>query len=121
MTNAATVVDREQAMLDVVKQYFIRADAARPDVLDLFTDDAELYFPKFGITKGKAGFGELATGLLGSLKAIAHQFRTSTTPWERTRLWWKARRMGRIARARNGTGERQRAEGSAAYSSLGVR
>ena len=72
MTNAATVVDREQAMLDVVKQYFIRADAARPDVLDLFTDDVQLYFPKFGITKGKAGFGELATGLLGPLKAIAH-------------------------------------------------
>jgi SnoaL-like domain len=72
MANAATAVDREQTMLDVVKQYFIRADAGRPDVLDLFTDDVQLYFPKFGITKGKAAFGELATGLLGSLQAIAH-------------------------------------------------
>jgi hypothetical protein len=72
MTNAVTAVDREQVILDVVKQYFIRADAGRPDVLDLFTDDVQLYFPKFGITKGKAGFGELATGLLGRLKAIAH-------------------------------------------------
>jgi hypothetical protein len=72
MTKAVTAVDREQVILDVVKQYFIRADAGRPDVLDLFTDDVQLYFPKFGITKGKAGFGELATGLLGSLKTIAH-------------------------------------------------
>jgi SnoaL-like domain len=72
MTNAVTAIDRDQIMLDVVKQYFIRADAGRPDVLDLFTDDVQLYFPKFGITKGKAGFGELATGLLEQLKTIAH-------------------------------------------------
>src|SRR5271163_4368685 len=41
-------------------------------VLDLFTDDVQIYFPKFGIATGKAAFGDLATGLLGSLKSIAH-------------------------------------------------
>lgn len=72
MANVDADADREQAMLAAVKQYFIRADAGRPDVLDLFTDDVQIYFPKFGIAKGKAAFGELASGLLGSLKAIAH-------------------------------------------------
>jgi hypothetical protein len=72
MANADVAVDREQTLLAAVKQYFVRADAGRPDVLDLFTDDVQIYFPKFGLASGKAAFGELATGLLGSLNAIAH-------------------------------------------------
>jgi hypothetical protein len=72
MANVDAAVYREQAMLAAVKQYFVRADAGRADVLDLFTDDVQIYFPKFGVATGKAAFGELATGLLGSLKAIAH-------------------------------------------------
>ena len=63
---------RADAMLEVVKQYFIRGDAGRADVLDLFTDDVQIYFPKLGITHGKQGFGELAQGLMSSLSAIAH-------------------------------------------------
>ena len=72
MANADAAVAREKAMLAAVKQYFVRADAGQADVLDLFTDDVQIYFPKFGVATGKAAFGELATGLLGSLKAIAH-------------------------------------------------
>jgi ketosteroid isomerase-like protein len=72
MANVEAAVDREQAMLVAVKQYFVRADAGRADVLDLFTDDVQIYFPKFGIATGKAAFGDLASGLLGSLKSIAH-------------------------------------------------
>ena len=69
MANVDASVDREQTMLTAVKQYFVRADAGQASVLDLFTDDVQIYFPKFGIATGKAAFGELATGLLGS---IAH-------------------------------------------------
>jgi hypothetical protein len=72
MTNVDAAIDREQTMLATVTQYFVRADAGQADVLDLFTDDIQIYFPKFGIVTGKAAFGELATGLLGSLKSIAH-------------------------------------------------
>src|ERR1700747_3932648 len=72
MANVKAAVDREQAMLAAVKQYFVRADAGRADVLDLFTDDVQIYFPKFGIATGKPAFGDLASGLLGSLKSIAH-------------------------------------------------
>jgi len=62
MANVEAAVDREQAMLVAVKQYFVRADAGRADVLDLFTDDVQIHFPKFGIATGKGAFGELATG-----------------------------------------------------------
>ena len=72
MANVDAEVDRKESMLATVNQYFVRADAGRADVLALFTEDVQIYFPKFGIATGKAAFGELATGLLGSLKAIAH-------------------------------------------------
>jgi len=72
MANVDASIDREQTMLAVVKQYFVSTDAGQASVLDLFTDDVQIYFPKFGIATGKAAFGELATGLLGSLKSIAH-------------------------------------------------
>ena len=62
----------QSRMLEAVEQYFIRADAGRADALDLFTDDVQLYFPKFGIAKGKQAFGELASGLLGSLGGLGH-------------------------------------------------
>ncbi len=55
-----------------VKSYFIRGDAGRPDLFDLFTDDFQFYFPKFGVGRGKADFTDLATKLLGTLKSISH-------------------------------------------------
>ena len=67
-----SMTSQEAAMLEVVKQYFMRGDAGREDVLDLFADDVQIYFPKLGITRGKQGFGELAQGLMSSLSAIAH-------------------------------------------------
>jgi hypothetical protein len=72
MTNVDASVDREQTMLAAVTQYFVKGDAGDASVFELFTDDIQIYFPKFGIATGKAAFGELATGLLGSLKSIAH-------------------------------------------------
>jgi hypothetical protein len=72
MLNAEAATDGKQVMLDAVKEYFVRVDAGRPDVLDLFTDDVQIWFPKFGIADGKAAFGEFATGLLSSIASIAH-------------------------------------------------
>jgi transposase len=56
---AESAADREQVMLEAVRQYFVRADSGRSDVLDLFTDDVQIYFPKFGLARGKACFGDL--------------------------------------------------------------
>ncbi|RQR27554.1 nuclear transport factor 2 family protein [Burkholderia sp. Bp9142] len=55
-----------------VKEYFIRGDTGRADLFDLFTEDFQFYFPKFGVGRGKAEFTELATKLLGTLKSISH-------------------------------------------------
>lgn len=57
---------------DIVREYFTRVDAGRDDTLDLFTEDFEFYFPKFGVGRGKEAFGTLIGGLLTSLDRIAH-------------------------------------------------
>jgi hypothetical protein len=53
--------------MKIVREYYEGVDAGRPDLLDLFSDDIEFYFPKFGVGHGKQEFGQFATGLLGSL------------------------------------------------------
>ncbi|MFD0687606.1 nuclear transport factor 2 family protein [Actinomadura fibrosa] len=61
-----------QQRIDTATEYYRRADAGRPDTLDLFTEDVELYFPKFGVRRGKEAVAELAIGLIGSIASIAH-------------------------------------------------
>jgi hypothetical protein len=68
MGRTATTSD----LIPLAEEYYRRADAGRPDLVDLFTEDVELYFPKFGVRRGKTALGELAAGLLGSLKSIEH-------------------------------------------------
>ena len=79
MADIHAPIDREQTMLAAVQQYFVKADAGDASVFELFTDEVQIYFPKFGIATGKAAFGELAAGLLGSLKSIAH--------YPKNRIW----------------------------------
>jgi SnoaL-like protein len=64
--------DSDSSLLARAREYFVRADAGRADTLDLFTEDVEIYFPKFGVRTGHAAFGELARGLLSTLERIAH-------------------------------------------------
>ncbi|MGK5440387.1 nuclear transport factor 2 family protein [Micromonospora sp. URMC 105] len=45
------------------QEYFRLVDAGDPALLDLFTDDATAYFPKFGLARGKAEIGQLAQTL----------------------------------------------------------
>jgi hypothetical protein len=62
------MIDRQQ----IVREYFSRVDAGREDILELFTEDFEFYFPKFGVWRGKEAFGVLIAGLLTSLDRIVH-------------------------------------------------
>jgi hypothetical protein len=43
-------------------------------ILDLFADDAQVYFPKWGIAEGKAEIGKLFGDIGGSLKSIKHDY-----------------------------------------------
>lgn len=56
----------------VVSAYFNRLDRGDPTLMDLFADDLQLWFPKFGIGIGKEAFGAFAAGILPTLGSIEH-------------------------------------------------
>ena len=68
MTHTAS----ETALIEIAKEYFRRVDAGGASLTDLFTDDVELYFPKFGVAKGMDAFGALASGLFTRISRISH-------------------------------------------------
>ena len=43
-------------------------------ILDLFAEDAQVYFPKWGIAEGKAEIGKLFSDVGGTLKSIKHDY-----------------------------------------------
>ena len=56
----------------VVREYFRRVDQASPDLIDLYTDDVEVYFPKFGFGRGKDAMAEFARRLGSDLGSLGH-------------------------------------------------
>ena len=62
--------------IEVVKEYFRRADAGRADLLDLMAEDVQLYFPKFGLARGRKAFAEMAAGMGGAFEWVEHDFST---------------------------------------------
>ena len=65
---------KDQEKITIAREYFMRADQGRPDVLDLFQDDAEFYFPKFGFGFGRESLFEMVKGFEGSLEFIQHDY-----------------------------------------------
>jgi ketosteroid isomerase-like protein len=64
----------DQEKIAMVREYLIRADQGRPDVLELFHEDAEIYFPKFGFGLGRQSFVDMVKGFEGSLEYIRHDY-----------------------------------------------
>jgi ketosteroid isomerase-like protein len=64
--------DRASRLEDIAKQYFRMVDAGDPAVLDLFTDDAQMFYPKFGYARGKQQIGEFAQGLGRGVPSLEH-------------------------------------------------
>src|SRR5258706_10807821 len=64
----------DQDKIAVAREYFIRADQGRADVLDLLDEDAEIYFPKFGFGHGRNSLFEMVKGFEGVLKYIKHDY-----------------------------------------------
>ena len=58
----------------IVKSYFEKIDHGDESITDIMTDDVQTYFPKFGVSVGKAEFMEAAKGLMGSLRSLRHDF-----------------------------------------------
>ena len=61
--------------ISIAQEYFRRADAGRADIVELMTEDVQLYFPKYGIGHGKKAFVEFATGMGGVFAEVQHDFR----------------------------------------------
>jgi ketosteroid isomerase-like protein len=61
--------------ISIAQEYFRRADAGRADIVELMTEDVQLYFPKYGIGHGKKDFVEFATGMGGVFAEVQHDFR----------------------------------------------
>jgi ketosteroid isomerase-like protein len=70
------ITESDRRQIAVAQEYFRRVDAGRADLTDLMTEDVELYFPKFGIGRGKAAFGEFAVGVGRVFESVEHDFRT---------------------------------------------
>ena len=64
----------DQKNINTAREYFLRADQGRPDVLELFTQDMEFYFPKFGFATGRESFLEMVKGFDGVLQSIQHDY-----------------------------------------------
>jgi len=64
----------DQDKIAVGREYFVRADQGRPDVLDLFDENAEIYFPKFGFGDGRQSLFEMVRGFEGVLDHIRHDY-----------------------------------------------
>jgi hypothetical protein len=64
----------DQEKIKIAREYFMRADQGRPDILELFQEDAEVYFPKFGFGFGRNSFLEMAKGFEGALEFIQHDY-----------------------------------------------
>lgn len=56
----------------IAKEYFARLDSGSPSLLDLFTEDAQIYFPKFGVGHGRTAIAEILSGLGGRIQSIEH-------------------------------------------------
>ena len=66
----------DQDKIAVAREYFLRADQGRADVFDLLHEDAEIYFPKFGVGSGRSSLIEMVNGFQGVLQSIRHDYDT---------------------------------------------
>ena len=57
---------------ETIRCYFRYVDAADPRILDLYTDDVELLFPKFGRARGKDGMRRFGEKMAAMLRRLQH-------------------------------------------------
>ncbi len=72
----AAIGEANTAQKKAAREYFVRIDAGRPDLFDLFAVDFKFYFPKFGVGCGRAEFEILAAGLTSTFRSFAHDLQS---------------------------------------------
>ncbi len=77
---AAAQDDAEEARKAIAESYLKALDAGGVSpttglgLFDHFTEDAEVYFPKWGVAKGKEQVVQMFTDVGGTLKGITHHY-----------------------------------------------
>lgn len=64
--------DTQARNIALSQEYYRRLDGGQNDLLDLFADDFQFFFPKFGIGVGKKKFIECAMGLGKAVPELRH-------------------------------------------------
>ncbi|MFG2481033.1 nuclear transport factor 2 family protein [Streptomyces fagopyri] len=65
--------DIQKRREEIVINYFHMVDAGDPAVIDIFTENAQMFYPKFGIAIGKAQIGAFAHGLGRGIASLTHE------------------------------------------------
>ena len=74
-TETMTDEQRKSVALEYLKAFDNGGVTSTGDsILDLFADDAQVYFPKWGIANGKEQIGQLFGDVGGTLKSIRHDY-----------------------------------------------
>ncbi|HEY6707100.1 MAG TPA: nuclear transport factor 2 family protein, partial [Actinomycetota bacterium] len=70
-----TDADRKALVVEYLKA-FDRAGVTSDggSILDLFADDAKVYFPKWGVADGRDQIGQMFGDVGSTLKAIEHHY-----------------------------------------------
>jgi len=61
-----------EEQIELAKLYFRRVDEGDPALVDMFTEDVQSFFPKYGTAHGLQEHKELAAGLTGNQVAFHH-------------------------------------------------
>lgn len=61
-----------EARIAAIRSYFAKVDAKDPALADLFTEDVELFFPKFGVAHGKAALARFAERIVKDAAQLSH-------------------------------------------------
>jgi hypothetical protein len=74
-TGTMTDEQRKSVALEYLKAFDNGGVTPTGDsILDLFADDAQVYFPKWGLANGKEEIGKLFGDVGGTIKNIAHDY-----------------------------------------------
>lgn len=64
--------ETSQRRIEIAAEYFRRVDSGDPKLIDLMTEDVQIYFPKFGVGYGKQAILEFAAGLMTQIATFTH-------------------------------------------------
>jgi ketosteroid isomerase-like protein len=71
MTMSTQAADGNE-LIALTQEYFRRVDSGAPDLLDLFTEDTQIFFPRFGYAHGKAEIVPFLVGLTAAVASFNH-------------------------------------------------